>query len=232
MTFVDLLIAKHQAIYSQSITHPLTNELCNGSLPDYKLFTYLTQDLKFFQVGLNLFGKTLAYCDSEESAIVLGKQIGFVSNDENDYFFKCLHEIRTSSAQELLAHVPLMLANPAPTLGPVQSYIDLLKYLVYESSSYVELVTFMYVMEQVYLGWADHHLQKGTIPSTLAYKHKEWIILHSGPAFTKWVEFLKSEVNRVVTDDISRAKSEDIFVKTVTLEIDFFSACYDYSEAK
>lgn len=230
--FVDLLLSKHHALYSNSITHPLTNELCQGTLPDYKLFTYLTQDLKFFQVGLNLFGKTLAYCDDDKSAIVLGKQIGFVSNDENDYFFRCLDEIKASNGDELQHYVSPMLADPAPTLQPVKEYIDLLKYLVYESTSYIELITFMYVMEQVYLGWADYHLQRGTVPSDLAYKHKEWIVLHSGPDFTKWVDFLKSEVNRVVTDDEARAKSEDIFVKTVQLEIDFFSACYNYDTTK
>lgn len=229
-SFVDQLLAMHHSVYTESITHPLTNELCQGTLPDYKLFTYLTQDLKFFQVGLNLFGKTLALCDDAKAAITLGKQIGFVSNDENDYFFKCLDQLKTENLVELKLKVPRMLQEDSITLPQVQSYIDLLNYLVFECNSYVEVITFMYVMEEVYLGWANYHLEKGTIPKDLAYKYHEWIILHSGEAFTGWVQFLKNEVNRVVTTEDAKKKSEQIFLQTLTLEIDFFGACYDYSE--
>ncbi|KAK7676537.1 hypothetical protein QCA50_020506 [Cerrena zonata] len=205
-SFVDQLLAKHHSVYTESITHPLTNELCQGTLPDYKLFTYLTQDLKFFQVGLNLFGKTLALCDDAKAAITLENLV------------------------ELKLKVPRMLQEDSITLPQVQSYIDLLNYLVFECNSYVEVITFMYVMEEVYLGWANYHLEKGTIPKDLAYKYHEWIILHSGEAFTGWVQFLKNEVNRVVTTEDAKKKSEQIFLQTLTLEIDFFGACYDYSE--
>ena len=76
MSVIERLLKEHNDIYQKSISHPLTNELCQGTVEDYRLYTYLHQDLKFFQVGFNLFGKTLAYCDYQNAAIRLGKQIG------------------------------------------------------------------------------------------------------------------------------------------------------------
>lgn len=215
---VDQLLLTHASLFQKSILHPLTNELCQGTLADDKLLTYLVQDLKFFQVGLNVMGKALAYCDDAEAAIVLGKQIGFVSNDENTYFYKVIEQLSGSSDITLLARE----AEPLPA---VKKYIDLLQYLAAKSTSYVELITFIYVMEKVYLGWADLNIERGLPP--LTYKHSEWVVLHSGDAFTKWVDFLASEVDRVVTPD-SFKLCEDIFKKTVQLEIDFFSECYNH----
>ena len=74
-------------------------------------------------------------------------------------------------------------------LPKVQQYIDYLQYLTFESNSYVEIITFMYTMEKVYLGWSIMLLK--TIPSNLPYKYQEWINLHYGPDFSKWVQFYK-----------------------------------------
>ncbi|KAK6198606.1 transcription regulator [Scheffersomyces amazonensis] len=224
---VDTLIAKYEEKFTESISHPLTNELCQGTLPDYKLFTYLVQDLKFFNIGLNLFGKVLALCDDPQPSIVLGKQIGFVSNDENDYFYKCLSELKEESLDDIKTKVSPMLEEPALTLPAVQKYLDFLNYLIFDCQSYVELITTMYVLEKVYLGWVEYNEHR--IPSDLPYKHSEWIKLHGGPDFTKWVQFLKDEVIRVTKTDEDRKISEQAFVAALQHEIEFFNACYEYS---
>lgn len=223
MSAVDQILQKYQAAYQKSVSHPLTNELCAGTLSDRRLFTYLVQDLKFFQVGMNLFGKALAYCDDAKSAIVLAKQIGFVANDENDYFTISLKELRESGNLEDTE----MLADSPATLPAVQKYIDLMKYLAFESTSYVELITFVYVMEQVYLGWADYNIERG-IAENLTYKHQEWINLHSGEAFEKWTQFLKDEVNRSVKTEEDLKLCDGIFIEAIEREIEFFDACFDY----
>lgn len=225
-TTIDKLLELHQDLFLQSISHPLTNELCEGLLADFKLFTYLNQDLKFFQIGLNLFGKTLAYCDDSKSAIILGKQIGFISTDENDYFTRALKELE----QNDLTNVLNLKNNKTLILPKVQQYIDYLQYLTFESNSYVEIITFMYTMEKVYLGWAEYNVAQKTIPSNLPYKYQEWINLHYGPDFSKWVQFLQNEVERVVKTKEDFIICEKSFVKSLELEIDFFQACYDYHE--
>lgn len=224
MSHLQQLLSKHCNLFEAATQHPLTNELCEGVLPDYKLYTYLVQDLKFFQLGLNLFGKALACCDAPQLAVVLGKQIGFISNDENTYFFATLQQLESTSMTEIQEHVPDM-AGVAQTLPAVQQYLDSLSYLTYESLLYAEIVTFMYVMEKVYLGWAQYNANK---KGELEYKHSEWIALHSGAAFEKWVGFLAAEVERVREENDSVI--EKTLVTTLQLEIDFFNACYTHGE--
>ncbi|CUM68057.1 uncharacterized protein PRCAT00005772001 [Priceomyces carsonii] len=228
MSIIELLVETNREKYELSIMHPLTNELCLGTLPDHKLFTYLTQDLKYFKLGMNLFGKTLSLCDNGESAIILAKQIGFLASSENSYFENCLSEIRETSKQELEKYCSAMLlGNDSPTFPSVQRYLDYMRYLIHECSSYVQLITTLCVMEFVYLGWAEYNLLKGTVVPDLSYKYKEWVSLHSGCDFSIWVSFLKQEVDRVVITESDRTECEKTFTRVLDLEIEFFDSCYD-----
>lgn len=228
MSFTDFLLQKYATTLAKATHHSLTNELCEGTLPDWKLFTYLVQDLKYFELGLNLMGNALARCTCPASAVVLGKQIGFLANNENTYFHACLSELRETSHSDLQLRVPHMLESVPPVLPEVQKYLETLAYLV-PSQSYEEIITLIYVMEKVYLGWAEHNLaKKDNVILTLPYKYKEWIDLHSGPEFGEWVEFLGDEVNRVALDNDLKQKIESIFRLVVELEIAFFDGCYQY----
>lgn len=225
MTATETLLGENQELYQKSINHPLTNELCDGTLSNSKLYTYLVQDSKFFAIGLQFFAKTLSLCVNNKSAITLGRQIGFITNDENDYFEKCL---------DLLVEMPevkqnTVMVNDKPSLPKVEEYLKFIEYLVYESKSYAECVTALYVMEKVYLGWADLNLQQGRVPQDLHYRYKEWINLHSGENFTKWVKFLEDEVN-TVADETNWDLCQKAFYDSIRFEVDFFDECYNYSE--
>lgn len=226
MSVSSTLLQKYKDLYKQSTQHPLTNELCLGTLPDSILLTYLVQDLKYFKIGLNMFAKTLSVCDHLPSMITLGKQIGFICNDEHDYFERCINELKQSS--DVRQSVPnMVVSNPKP-LPQVGKYIEFVEYLVHDSQSYPELITALYVMEQVYLEWAQLNLDQHKVPQDLAYKYQQWIDLHSGTDFTIWTQFLKSEVDRVGDTDL--VKCEEAFKKTLELEVSFFDACYNYRE--
>ncbi|KAF5210715.1 TENA/THI-4/PQQC family protein [Clavispora lusitaniae] len=224
MSFVQELHEKFSKEFNVSVSHPLTNELCHGTLPDYKLYTYLVQDLKFFQDGLKIFGAALTHCDDKDAAIVLGKQIGFVCNDENTYFHTCLDQLRKDSTSELQAHVPDMVTS-APVLPGTKKYLNELERLAF-CQDYPTIITSMYVMEKCYLGWVVHN---GKLPK-LEYKHQEWVNLHSGPEFAAWVDFLASEVDRVGKNEDRKKRMTTAFASTVQLEIDFFEACYNYGQ--
>lgn len=228
MSFVDKLLQKYQDKVQKSSSHPLTNELCNGTLPDYKLYTYLVQDLKFFQLGLQMLGSSLSHCDNAESSIVLAKQIGFFANDENTYFQRCLAQLRAEAQDQIHHHVPAMEKEFAPTLPQVLQYLQFIAHLTHDALSYGEIITCVYVMEVVYLIWAElHSNSKDTV--ALEYKHQEWVDLHRGPAFSAWVQFLAGEVNRAAGTNLQE-KMEQIFEKTLDHEIAFFDACYQYEE--
>lgn len=223
MTFVEELHEKYSAKFHEVVSHPFTTELCQGTLPDYKLYTYLVQDLKFFQDSLKVLGTTLAYCDDPVASIVIGKQVGFLAHDENTYFQTCLKQLETDSLEELREHAPSMLAKPSPTLPQVQKYLGVLRELAFNCTEYAKIITYMYVMEKSYLGWVQYN--EPTM-GRLEYKHQEWVDLHNGPAFCKWVDFLASEVNRVAADASARELMREAFQCAVQLEIDFFEACY------
>ncbi|KAJ9102759.1 hypothetical protein QFC19_004677 [Naganishia cerealis] len=229
MTYTLQLHQIHQEEFTKSITHPLTNELCAGTLSDTALYVYLKQDLKFFLEGLRVFGKAIALCDNEVAILTLGKQIGFICNDENDYFRKAISEIESHNLQQLKKECPSMLGE-APALPEVQKYINLLEDISNNCKSYAAVITFLYIMEKVYLGWAEHNYETEIIKDSLPYKYMEWIKLHSGNDFSAWVKFLEDEVNRVTTTDENQRLSEAVFVKAIDLEIAFFDACHRYRE--
>lgn len=227
--FIDLLHEKFQAKLQKSATHPLTNELCQGTLPDYKLYTYLVQDLKFFQLGLHLFGNVIRLCDDEKATVFLGKQVGVFCGNENTYFFETMRQLRASSLKQLESHVPSMLLESPPVLPAVDRYLNMMKVLTYGDLKYEDLICFIYVMEKVYLDWANYNREVNDI-SGLAYKHKEWIDLHSGTAFEDWVELLRKELNRVAENPATQARIEKWFEMTIDLEIEFFEECYTFKE--
>lgn len=228
MSFTDLLLQKYATTLAKATHHNLTNELCQGTLPDWKLFTYLVQDLKYFELGLNLMGNALARCTCPASAVALGKQIGFLANNENTYFHTCLSQLRETSHSDLQSRVRHMLESVPPVLPEVQKYLETLAYLVH-SQSYEEIITLIYVMEKVYLGWAEYNLAKeDSVILTLPYKHKEWVDLHSGPEFSEWVKFLGREIDRVARSNELKHKIDHMFKLVVELEIDFFDGCYRY----
>ncbi|KAI5957234.1 hypothetical protein KGF54_000162 [Candida jiufengensis] len=224
-SFVSELIEKHNGIYNTSISHPLTNELCQGILLNYQLFTYLNQDLKFFDYSLNVLGKALALSNEKSASIRLAKQIGWLAVDENDYFTNTLKELEWEQLPEVKG-----LRENNLTLPQVSKYIDYLKYLINDCNSYLELITFCYVMEKVYLGWVEYNQEQNQIAAKLPPKFQIWIDLHNGEQFIEWVNFLQNEVERNIHDDASKKICEDAFVKAVNLETEFFEACYNYKE--
>lgn len=212
-TFSQYLLDKYSDIFTKATTHSFTTELCKGTLPDDKLLLYLIQDLKFFQVGIRLTCKLASLCDSDPEQITLAKQIGFFANDENDYFQICIKQLseHTKIDQSIL-------------LPQVETYVAYLRNLLVSNNySYKQLVTAHYLMEEVYLKWADDAIDQGIIPANIEWKHKEWIDLHSGEGFSTWVKFLKDEVDRVGDETC-----EQIFVDMCKLEFEFFDACYNY----
>lgn len=229
MSFVQELHDKYSGKFLEVVSHPFTSELCQGTLPDHKLYTYLVQDLKFFQDCLKVLGTALTYCDDKEASIVIGKQIGFFCHDENTYFQTCLKQLETASISELQTHVPSMLEKPCPELPQVQRYLRKLADLAINCNEYSEIITYMYVMEKSYLGWVQYN---EPMMAKLEYKHQEWIDLHSGDAFSKWVDFLGSEVERVAIDERVKKSMCEAFECAVQLEIDFFEACYKYVDTK
>ncbi|VEU23971.1 DEKNAAC105107 [Brettanomyces naardenensis] len=211
----DDLINSYDDKFSSTISHPLVQQLCAGTLPDKTLFIYLTQDLKYFALYLKIILKTAYLCKDEATTIRFGKQIGFITNDENDYFEKTVNF--------LLKRDPSLKKYQDKSFIPhqVKEYINFLEELAarLEDYSYNQLVTYLWTTEIVYLRWAQLFLATpDAIPKDLHWRFREWIDLHSIESFEEYVIFLQRQV-----DGISdRNEVEEIFRKTVNLEYGFF----------
>lgn len=226
MSFVEELRAKYSVEYIKASSHHFTQELCNGSLDDKILYIYLMQDQKFFITSLRFIARTMSLCNQDAPTVTLGKQLGFLSHDENTYFKETLKELQESGN----TFSPEIAASKEK-FPKINEFLTLLDDLSTKSDSYVVNIATLYVVESVYLKWADEQGGSEERVKRLAFKHKGWIDLHRGVDFTAWVNFLGSEVDRVVKEDPKNQKIVcDVVKRTVSLEWYFFEECYYYKE--
>lgn len=209
----EALVNKYQELFKKTTEHPLTRELCQGTLPDRTLYIYLAQDLLFFQSGMKGMCNTASMAPDTNSLITLAKQIGFFANDENTYFHDCLELLEPSVSQQ---EREFYLNDYLPQ---VKVYMDLLeeKRARRDLYRYPQLITSTWIAELIYWKWA-HDLPR---KQDLHWKHQRWIDLHDGERFETWLEFLRQETDKLRIEDV-----EDMFVKVLQLEYDFFQSCY------
>jgi thiaminase/transcriptional activator TenA len=89
-----------------------------------------------------------------------------------------------------------------------------------ETRSYPAVLAVLVVTEWLYFDWAS----RAPKPLPHNFVHAEWITLHDNPKFRVFVDFLRSELDRIgpAHADLCR----DFFGRAVTLELSFFEAAY------
>lgn len=209
----DALLAKYSDLFKKATEHQLTKELCQGTLKDSILYTYLAQDVQFFESGLKLMCKITSLSPTTHSLITLAKKIGFFANDENTYFQDALSLLAPSveeSKRDLLKKTQI---------GKIKDYVGYLEEMTDDTKlTYAELITYLWCAEEVYWKWA-HDLPRA---SKLHWKYQTWIDLHDGEHFKVWCEFLKKEV-----DNYPVEKVEKMFEKILISEYEFFETSYN-----
>ena len=83
MSFTDWLRARSEPDWTAVITHPFTDALFDGSLPDPAMRSYLVQDYQFVDDFLALLGAALAKADRYTSRLAIAGSIGVVTSEEN-----------------------------------------------------------------------------------------------------------------------------------------------------
>jgi thiaminase/transcriptional activator TenA len=201
------------ATWRAAVEHRFVDDIWRGAIPTPVLTTYLVQDHQFLDAFVALMGATVAAADRAEPRIVHARQLGLVAGPENDFFARALDALDVPAADRA---APALLA---PTVG----FLDLL-HGARRSADYAHCLTVLLVAEWLYLDWASR-------PGAQAPDEpiqREWIELHSGPAFERWVAFLRAEFDRVAAglDASARARVAAEFTRTVELELAFFDAAY------
>jgi thiaminase/transcriptional activator TenA len=169
-------------------------------VPDAVMARYLIQDHRFLDSFLILLGASLASADTFAARLRFGRFIGMVSAEENTLrAFEALGVTETTRAAD-------------PDMPIMREAAD--------TRSYAAALSVLVVAEWLYLDWASRAPQP--LPSN--FVHAEWITLHDNPNFRGFVDFLRTELDRVgvARPDLCR----DFFSRAVALELSFFEAAY------
>jgi thiaminase/transcriptional activator TenA len=196
--------------WSQAVGHRFVNELLAGQVSDAVMARYLVQDHRFIDNFLILLGAAISHADKFESRIVLGRFVGMISNDENDYFLRSFEKLGVTEHER--QHQP----DGEPTRGLNGIMLEAAR-----AGSYAAAISVLAVVEGVYLDWGLTARQ----PYPQSFLYTEWITLHNNEYFISFVEFLRRELDRVGPG--SAALCRDYFTRSVKLEKAFFDDAYN-----
>ena len=207
--FTETLRRESQPNWSQAVGHRFVTELFAGAVPDAVMARYLVQDHRFLDSFLTLLGAAIASADSFEARLRLGRFAGMISGEENTYFLRAFEALGVSEAQR----------HNEPDTLPTAGFKAIMREAA-ATRSYAAALAVLNVAEWLYLDWAI----KAPQPLPASFVYAEWITLHDNPFFRDFVGFLRAELDRV--GPAEAALSRDFFLRTVTLEREFFDACY------
>ena len=210
MKFSEQLRIASEPYWSEAINHRFVNELLKGTVADSVMSRYLIQDYRFIDNFLILLGAALSSADRLASRLVLGRFIGMISSDENDYFLRSFNSLGVTESERMGQ------LDGEPTKG--------LKTIMREAAktgSYAAVLSVLTVAEGVYMDWG----LRATRPYPENFVYAEWITLHNNPYFCSFVAFLRSELDRVGPEQSELC--HDYFIRTAQLEKAFFDDAYN-----
>jgi thiaminase/transcriptional activator TenA len=213
VSFSAELRSRTAVAWDAAVGHRFVDELWRGAAEPPVLRAYFVQDNQFFDAFVALMGAAVAAADQPESRIVLARQLGLIAGPENDFF------ARTMDALD----VPLPDRVTPRLTDATRGFLELMDQ-ARVSADYATCLTVLLVAEWLYLDWAD----RPGADTTPDWIPSEWIELHRGPAFARWVDFLRADFDRVtaVLDDAGREQVASVFTRAVELELEFFDAAY------
>lgn len=213
MTFSAQLRELTGPTWDAAVGHRFVEEIWRGGVDTDVLTTYLVQDHQFVDAFLALMGAAVAAADRAEARVVHARQLGIIAGPENDFFARALDTL----------DVPLADRTDPELLEPTLGFVELMDD-ARRSADYPSCLAVLLVAEWLYLEWATRPEEEPPEEPLQA----EWIALHSGRAFTAWVEFLRAEFDRVCAgiEPAHRERVQALFVRAVDLELAFFDAAY------
>jgi thiaminase/transcriptional activator TenA len=207
--FTENLRATSEPVWSDAVGHRFVKELFAGAVPDAVMVRYLVQDHRFLDSFLTLLGAALASADTFAAKLRFGHFIGSVSSEENTYFLRAFKALGVTEDRRAVD------PDTPPTVG--------FKAIMREAAqtrNYAAALSVLVVTEWLYLDWASRAPSRR--PDN--FVHAEWIALHDSPGLRGFVDFLRSELDRVSPAEADLCR--DFFRRAVTLELSFFDAAY------
>jgi thiaminase/transcriptional activator TenA len=210
MGFSEQLRTASEPYWTEAISHRFVNELLAGTVADSVMSRYLIQDHRFIDNFLILLGAALSNADQFTSRVVLGRFIGMISSDENDYFQRSFNALGVTEAERM----------GQPDGDPTKALNALMREVA-GTGTYAAVLSVLAVAEGIYMDWG----LRATQPYPENFVYAEWITLHNNPYFCGFVAFLRSELDRVGPKNAELCR--DYFIRTVRLEKAFFDDAYN-----
>ena len=211
--FTETLKQVSEQMWTKAVKHRFVTELFDGTITGKVMASYLVQDHRFLDSFLTLLGAAIATADTFEARLRFGRFAGLVSGEENTYFLRAFDALAVTQAQR----------ESVPDKEPTKGFQAIMREAA-ATRSYAAALSVLNVAEGLYLDWASHAPK----PLPANFVHAEWITLHDNPAFRDFVDFLRTELDRVGPAEAEL--SRDFFLRSVALELAFFDAAYDAGE--
>lgn len=199
--------------WNAATAHRFTRELGAGTLDGDVFARYVVQDCAVVGDLTAAFAVALADAPSTDARRRYVEFLDTLTDAENDFFERAF-DAHNISKQD----------RGGPNLAePTAAFRDLLARARYEGG-YAETLAVLVPAEWIYLTWATREATDR--PADPLYD--EWIELHAAPAFETFVDFLRSELDRVGSSlsPSRRERVDDLFGRTVALEVAFFDTAY------
>ncbi len=209
--FTEWLRSRSEPDWTAVVEHPFTTALFDGRVPDERMRGYLVQDYQFVDDFLALLGSALAKADRYTSRLALAGSIAVVTSEENTYFQRSFDALGVPEPD-----------RATPRLDDATIAFRDLMSDTNARGTYEEALTVLTVAEWTYWEWARR--APADLPAN--FVHAEWIALHNNAEFGEWVEWLRSELDRVgdELDERDQARCLRLFQHATRCELDFFHA--------
>jgi len=211
--FTEWLRARSEPEWSSAVEHRFGSELAAGTIEDSVFRRYLLQDYAFLDSLVGTFGHAVGDAPDMDARSRLVDFLAVLTDDEDDYFERSFEALS----------VPESTVTDPELTDTTRAFEDLLGRAAREGG-YAETLAVLVPAEWVYRSWAD--AQADADPG--AFYLREWIDLHENDGFRSFVAWLRAELDRegATASPRRRALLDELFRRTVELEVDFFETAY------
>lgn len=206
--------------WERVVHHRFTKQLAAGSIDPAVLRRYLIQDHRFLDSFTVLLASIIACLPTLEDRIPACQFLAIITGPENTYFERCFEKLNISAKERVETSDAICTTEFCQLMRDVA-----------RQGTLVEMLAVTVVCEWSYLSWGRAVLDEGIVirDDFVAY---EWVDLHSGEAFERVVEYLRSLLDREATRLRCQGRQDELegcqirFLEAVQLEEAFFEyAC-------
>ncbi len=212
--FTDWLRESAQPTWDETINHRFTEELADGTLNPKVMARYLIQDYTFLDAFVVLVSSAIATARTLPDRIPMCQFLGLVTGDEDTYFQRSFEALGVSEEERINTRLESVTV----------SFQDIMREAA-DTGTYTNMIAVLTVAEWSYLSWANR--VKDRRPDQF-WLH-EWIDLHSGDDFERFVAFLRGQLDRdgPTLTAAERVECKNFFTRAVGLEKAFFVMAYE-----